>query len=156
LNILKQKPYHILLIIAAIITLLSIAVINPSAAIDIHTHDSYFIIAIQHIFWLVALVAICFWIMYFIFRKLIFSNNLTWIHVVVTSIALLILLLLVTGQIGNGFSGYCDINNFELNNILSQHYMLVLITGILLLAQLLFALNIFIGAFKFLSKKFSK
>ena len=58
--------------------------LKQSNTIDIHLHDTYFVIAHAHVFWLLAILSCFAWVVYLLTNKILFSNALTWVHIIIT------------------------------------------------------------------------
>jgi heme/copper-type cytochrome/quinol oxidase subunit 1 len=61
----KQKPYNLFLPAAALFLLASLFPLNQNSTFDLHLHDTYFIIAHTHFFWVLAIIALFMWVVYF-------------------------------------------------------------------------------------------
>lgn len=72
---LNQKPHFSII-------LLVIGFFFKGVAIDIQNHDSYYVIFINHIFWLLAFLSFAFWIFYSFVFKFLYSKKLIWLHVI--------------------------------------------------------------------------
>ncbi|MEO8769891.1 MAG: hypothetical protein ABI402_07395 [Ferruginibacter sp.] len=142
----KNKPYTTLLILACIFLLLSFFMTRQS--LDIHLHDTYFIIGFKHIFWFFTLLTLVIWIMYKITNHFLFSKILTWIHIIITILALLTVVLdMLSGSnlLKPSARHYYDISNAT-SFKWDFKYNALFFSGIfaLLFAQLFYIIN-FIG-----------
>jgi heme/copper-type cytochrome/quinol oxidase subunit 1 len=123
--------------------------LNNDDVVDIHLHDTYFVIAHTHIFWLVAIVVLFIWVLYLLLNKTLYSKKLTWIHLGITILSIL----------GFGFTfyfsnsilnqkplKYYDFSNFESMELYdSSIKLLSLFMGIFLIGQIVFLLNFILG-----------
>ena len=75
----KRNPFHLLLLNAFFLFFVSLFI--PNKEIDIHFHDTYFILPIKYLIWFPTLVQFAFWIFYLTTKQYLFSNLLSWIHI---------------------------------------------------------------------------
>ncbi len=148
----KQQPYHLLLLAAIAFFLVSFFVVDKDSVTDLHVHDTYFVIAHKHIFWLFAIILLVIWIFYLPVNKLLYSKVLTWIHVVITILtSSLLLFLLFTGDDTANLASrrYYDFSNWNSTFIPGGYAKAIAITtGILLCGQIFFFINLFAGLLK--------
>ncbi|WP_089829228.1 hypothetical protein [Chitinophaga filiformis] len=52
--------------------------------IDIHLHDTYYVIPVPLIFWAFTLFLLLFWVSYHLTFRLLFNNGLIWLHIIST------------------------------------------------------------------------
>jgi heme/copper-type cytochrome/quinol oxidase subunit 1 len=150
---LKTKPYHFLLVAGIAFILLYLLFFSNTSTIDIHLHDTYFIIAFKHICALFAIVAFGFWLLYICTKKLMHSQALVWVHVSIVVVTLFTAAItLYFMQYKNGMArSYNDFSNLNspLNSVQVQ------ILGIALLAffcgQMFYVVNLFRGVLRLLS-----
>jgi len=132
--------------------LTSFLVFNKSNLIDIHLHDTYFVIAHTHIFWLLAIVAFVVWTIYLLTNKILYSNALTWTHVIITTLTLG--LFASTLFFGERFSNptprrYYDYSTWNSLDLYSTHAKTFAITiFVLLFGQIIYVINLIAGLFK--------
>jgi heme/copper-type cytochrome/quinol oxidase subunit 1 len=147
-----QKPYHLLLITAGVFFLLSFFVMDQYRVTDLHLHDTYFVIAHTHIFWLAAMLLMLIWVLYLLAGKLQWSKMLTWVHVIITVLAFGFWVFLITcghRMIGEQPRRYYDFSNWNSSAMPDHHVKtLAVVTGILLCVQLVFFINFLGGLFK--------
>jgi len=79
------------LIILSILFWLLAPIINGNMALDIHMHDTYVIVAHQHIWFVGGSILAFFAMIYFIFRKCLKSRRFNWIHIISTNLLLMFL-----------------------------------------------------------------
>ncbi len=146
---LKNKPYNVLLIAAIALFLSSFFISNN--VLDIHLHDTYFIIAKKYIFWMLAFVSTIIWAIYKLTDKLLYSKSLIWIHAIATilTIALILLYLHSENQITTARK-YYDFSSWELNTFFDDKFIFWLkaLLGITILCQLVFFINLILGVIK--------
>jgi hypothetical protein len=95
---LLRKPYQLLLYLAIILLLVSF--VAGKEPIDIHLHDTYIIIGIQHVYIVLALFSFLFWGLYILLHPLLPLKILTWIDVTGTVLAIIYLLVSLSNKIG--------------------------------------------------------
>lgn len=126
----KKQPYNLLLLTAILILIASFFVHNQ--ALDMHLHDTYFIISLSHLFWTIILFLLLFWILYLLTRHILFSKLLIWVHVLLLVLTSLSLMAILFYSIHQGIAGsprrYYDFSNWE-----ATEQIPVLITGIVML-----------------------
>ena len=148
----KQKPYHLLLLTALAFLLISFFILKDNNAIDIHLHDTYFVIAHTHVFWLLAILCLFVWILYVITNKILFSKALTWVHVIFTILAMII--FVSDFYFANIFSNikprrYYDFSSWVSFRHASEFVKAIGIALILFLSgQIIFVINFIAGIFK--------
>lgn len=84
-----SQPYKLLLITAILLIFLSFFVLRKT--LDIHLHETYFVIALNIICWILAAALLVFSLVYWLASHTLLSPFLTWTHVILT----LILVVLV-------------------------------------------------------------
>lgn|GEM_PF-689136 len=148
----KQRPYHLLLLTGLLLFLTSFLVLHESGAIDIYLHDTYFVIAHNHILWLLTILALFVWILYLLTVKILYSKALTWIHIIATILTILLLTLALF--IGDNFMNptprrYYDYSNWNsLGNYTTFAKAISTIIFVLLLGQFVFVINLVAGFVK--------
>jgi len=133
------RPYNILGLFGVLLTIMSLLV---SSTIDIHFHDTYYIIGFKDFFWLFGLIFLFFAIIYRISRKILLSKYLTWLHIIITLLSFITLVVLV--MLGDNPSRryidtdpWSNFNKFNgISNIISWT-MIVFLAG-----QIVFVVNI--------------
>jgi heme/copper-type cytochrome/quinol oxidase subunit 1 len=120
--------------------------------VDIHLHDTYYVIANVHIYWTIALFLLLEWAIYSVAEKFLWTRYLTWLHIVVT-VAII---------------GYCFTPTFQqyilpLDEPVSyqqveafyheQYKRIILLASLMTGAQLLFMINFFGGAIVQITKR---
>lgn len=148
----RAHPYNLLLL-TAILLFIFFLFINENQTLDVHLPDTYFVIAGTHFFWLFALLLSVLWIAYRIFKKILFSLKLTWIHVlisVMTTILLLLFLFIGNYSLNLRPGSYTDSSSWNTYHENFTQKMRTISYGILVLlvAQMVFVANLIIGLFK--------
>ena len=147
---LKQRPYSLLLFTS--ILLFIGGFISNNIAIDIHIHDSYFIFSRQFLIWFTASILLTFYLLYLGTHQMLYSSKITWLHIflsVAKAVFVFALPYFYTSSTGTGAgSNYVDYANFsEISLIGSSNNMIVNAISCLIIFQLLYFINFFIGFF---------
>jgi len=147
----KSRPYNLFLLAGIIFVVSSLFTINQNKTVDIHLHDTYYIIGRTHILWLLTFLAFFVWALYILTNRFLLSKALTWAHVIIT---LLTLLLLETFFFGFNFTDhptrrYLDYSNWNSFDVYAQYSKTIVIIVIaLVLGQVVFVVNFIGGLFK--------
>ena len=88
---LKSRPYNLLLIATILLLVASLFVLNET--LDIHLHDTYYIIPTAYALWAIVLFLILLWIIYLVTNRWLFSKSLVWLHVVISTAASLFIVI---------------------------------------------------------------
>ena len=133
----KSKPPYILLFIVGV-ALLLISIFPNDRTIDIHLHDTVFIIAAQQIQIGLGTLRLFLWIVYSLLQKFFLFKILIWIHIVITVLFLIFLVIVPYTESSDSPRQYND-----------AHYFFVKFTTafsfVWLVTQLLFIFNILAG-----------
>jgi len=146
----KLKSYDLLFVTALILFLASFLL--PEAPMDIHLHDTYYVITIQFIFWILSLISLLVWVIYKLTARFLFSNFLTWLHILVTLLSVIVFIaLLFTAS--NLYSPtprkYYDYSNWDsMNDLNTYSRNLTILLFILVAAQVLYVINFLGGLVK--------
>jgi cytochrome c oxidase subunit I len=137
---------------AFIFILTSFCILKQSNSVDIHLHDTYFVIAYTHIFWLLAVLAFFVWTLYLLTNKILYSRALTWTHVIMTILTLLIFALtLFFGDIfmnptPRRYYDYSSWNSFDNYTTFTKAIGITIFVS--LFGQFIFVINFIAGLFK--------
>ena len=143
-----QRPYHLLLFTGLALILISFFV-APNKVVDFHVHDTKYVIAHLHIFWLLAFIVWLLWFLYLMLHKFLHSKTMTWIHVIVTLLTVIFLMILL----GNNLfypqpRRYLDLNDWHSFDRYDRHLGLIGYCIVaMLLGQVIFIINLIIGVF---------
>ncbi|WP_143306025.1 hypothetical protein [Chitinophaga vietnamensis] len=133
-----MKPYT-LLWLAAIPVAILFWIFVPDT-VDIHLSDTYYVTERGLVLAALLLYLLLFWCLYRLTRNWLWSNSLSWIHVVATVIACFTFTIAITGWNNEPPRSYVNVN---------ADTVLLTIRGIvfslLILAQLLFPVNLLLG-----------
>jgi heme/copper-type cytochrome/quinol oxidase subunit 1 len=72
----KEKPYHLLLVLILLLVITPLLFLNADNVVDIHLHDTYFVVAHTHIFWLIGIIVFFIWILYLLTNKVFIQKKL--------------------------------------------------------------------------------
>jgi hypothetical protein len=86
----SNQPFHLFLVTA--ILLLVFSFFTWGQSIDIHLHDTYFVISTIFFIWALGIVFFLVWTIYKLTSKVLWKRFLTWFHVLVTIFILIVLL----------------------------------------------------------------
>lgn len=127
----------LLIILAAFFT-------NGSSVLDIHLHDTYYIVAHQQLIYLFAILSLALWALHWFCRRLLFLRWLNWLHVLLSFVSLWVLTVALLTNVHE----YTDTanSNFEAMQQLQEAVAIVVL--LLLLAQLIFVTHILPGLFR--------
>ena len=132
LNI-KEKP-HGLLLLTAIVFLLAL-VLPPLAQIDFQDKTIFSVTLIIFV-WIIPLLLISFWLLYLLTKKFLYSTTVTWIHVLLTVSATILIVIVMY----IGINPTASIDRQELIGNIMQMLFIVFVLG-----QILFPANVLIG-----------
>lgn len=137
----KFKAYYLLFITSLILLMLGFLV--GEETFDINIHDTYFVIANSHLYWLFSSLLFITFIFYFLLNitKIKLNKIISKIHIFGTII--LIVLLIFPYTLFSNPNEFPLFDSFEYINI-----VLTISFLILLFLQLLFIINIFVSLIK--------
>jgi heme/copper-type cytochrome/quinol oxidase subunit 1 len=147
---LRSQPYLLLVLMALILFLVSM--ISNNSALDFTYRDKYFVIAHDNICLVMAGIFLLMALLYFICGRVLLSKALTWIHVLLSFLAMSLLLIL-------------QLQFFGMEGIPRRYYAItavdairplyVWITGcaiVFVIGQLILIFNLFAGLVKYFFK----
>ena len=152
----KQKPYNLLLLTGLILVLTSFF-LKQNNSVDIHLHDTYFVIGHTHVFWFLAITAIFVWTLYLLTNKILYSKALIWTHIIITILTLLLFALSLS--FGDSFMNSTPRRNYNYSNWNSfDNYTaftkaIGISISILLFGQVIYVINLIGGLIKRLTNR---
>ena len=158
-----NRFYNILLVFGFIFVLISFVPFKEQS-LDIHLHNTYYIIADRHILLIFALILWIIWGMYKLLNRLLYSEILTRIHVVTSVLLFLINTILLfnnftSSVVNNGaprryndYSGWSSVKNM-LDLYGTETKILLLASLLLIIGQLIFPINLTLGMIRKFTRK---
>ena len=89
---LKNKPYNLFLLFSILFTVTGFFFYNR--IIDIHLHDTYFVLQHAFLFWWGVAIFLFLWGICWATKQILYSNKLLWMHVVFTIAAVSMICML--------------------------------------------------------------
>ena len=154
----RFKPYYLFAVAAAILFIVGMFI--PQSTMDIHLHDTYFVFSSRFFFWFLSILLLGYFLLYLATDTMLYSKKLTWIHVVITVVYIIIFILYSRSfsnnvgmprryyDYGNGFNAYFHFQQ--------EARTLRLTTLTFILAQLLYVINLLAGIIKAVSIRHNK
>lgn len=147
----NRAPHHPFLL-ATLVLFITSFLVDPRNTVDIHLHDTMFVISHSSIFVFFASICGILWILYLITASILPSRALTILHVFVTLSTMTLFLILVSPSLANFDTHegkYLDKSTwasfgYPNRQIIMITYSIIIFT----LAQVLFLINILIGIFR--------
>ncbi|RFM35422.1 hypothetical protein [Chitinophaga silvisoli] len=130
---LLARPYHLFLLIAIVLFVVSFFHFNTS--LDIHLHDTYYIIAIRTLYQGFAIIFWLLWTIYHFTYRFLYGNILIWSHLILTLIFIPIFTIIANYQflVFDDFSRYMVVVRLAAGTIIAGQctYPINLITGLI-------------------------
>jgi len=132
----KERPYGLLLFTAIAISLAF--VFPPIANIDFQ-EITMFSIPLAIMAWIIPMLLLSLWLLYLLTRRFLYSMTITWIHVLITVLATILIVTIL----------YIGLNPSQLKN---NRYELIgnaiqILFVILVFGQLTYLANVLLGLF---------
>ena len=148
-----KHPHHLLFL--AVIPFLVIFFIWNDVTLDLHFHDTYFIIPARVLVLAPVTYLLIIWSVYLATLKVLFSKKLIWIHVIfaillsclVFAFPYLIHTNLLTGDRPRRYYDFNEWNNYPFRSALPSLLFRIFFL-LLLLGQLLLPINLVMGLYK--------
>jgi cytochrome c oxidase subunit 1 len=149
------KPYDLLLITSVLLLITSFFPLQST--LDLHLHDTYFVIAVSHITWVLSLFLFLMWGIYRLLSEVLFSRVMTWLHVLLTVIPLVIIMIIIIRQSLSIPAGmprrYVDYNWSAFESFQRYNTFISVIAMVCILCQPVIILNVALGVIVWLRKK---
>lgn len=139
-----KLPYSALLFTGIIFLFMSL--FKSESTLDIHLHDTYYVISRQSIYRFFAAVYILYWLLYFCTIRLLHSKMLTWIHVILT--LLFAILLAITPFWLNEPQRPVGDNYINAADQFNRERIIAIILLIITFGQLVYVGNLITGVVK--------
>lgn len=140
-----------MLLLTGLVLVLTSFFMNQNRTFDIYIHDTYYVINQGHVFLFLAFIISVLWALYLVARKILYSKSLTWIHVIITLVTLLLLFFLLnfgSNILNPSSKRYLDANNQTFNMDEQYTGWIAYIIIALILGQVTFIVNLIIGIVK--------
>ena len=148
----KTRPYNLLPWTGLIFTIIALLVIKKGSIIDIHLHDTYFVLEEKHIFFFFTILLLFIWTIYFFTKRFLLSAILTWTHVIVTILTFILIaqIFYLGHSLPNSPRYYNDFSNGNFYNPFDTKYRkaIGIIVYILMFGQFIYIINLLGGIFK--------
>ena len=101
----RERPFNLLLMAALFILVTSFFVSGQT--LNIHLHDTYYIIETALLFRVVVVLLLIFWLLHLLTRRLLFSGFLVWVQVILimASSVLLVSITVYSNSYNKGLAG---------------------------------------------------
>ena len=146
----KARPYNLFLLTGLVLILISF--FTTTQTLDLHLHDTYFVISLTYIFGLLAIASLILWGIYLLTFRFLFSKKLTWTHIIITILTVIVFgtIVLIGDKLATPTTGpYYDFSTWESYGRYRQYSTaLVFVLGLLLLGQFIYVLNLILGVLK--------
>lgn len=147
-DMLKRMPF-VLLLVTAVFLFVAGLFTRSKDWIDIHLYDTVFVIAQRHVLGIAAFFLFLLWLMNMATHRILFSNKLTWFHILATLVILVFVLWFASARQDSPPLRYIAGPSEQLVSGV-QDVNAVILCGIaaLTVVQLVFIANILIGLYK--------
>ena len=126
----RTQPYHFFLLL--IIVFGCLAIFSGDRTIDIHLHDTYYVIAFTHFYLASAIILATIWLLSVAFRKIFLSAFLSWVHVIAI-IAFFAYVFYYLWQQHNSPRSYIDVSAWQRDALIQRIAVFSFLTGLLAL-----------------------
>lgn len=145
-------PYRLLVFTSLMLAFISM--LFSGETVDIHLHDTYYIISIAQIFKVLSFLLLLLWLLYKLTSKLLLSRLLSRAHIILTIITLVLItvipfwygMIYTRGKVAGRL-------NYEQFNIANSAITLLIL--VLVAEQIIFFTNLFGGLLKKIKKRHS-
>ena len=142
----KKRPYHLFLP-AAVLTLVT-SLFFKGDMLDVHLHDTYFVVSLSFIYWFFIALLLILWALYFLTSSVSYSFMLVRISTFTSILCVAVLLFLLSKDLQLSptplhhyyFGTWERYTLFDINA-----YFFLTVVLVFLVAQLCFLINVVIG-----------
>ena len=99
-----RHPYLLFVLMAPIFLLIS--VFTRNRIVDIHTHDTMYVVSVAYIIWFLIILLSIGWTLYHLLEKVLLSKHLTWFHVISTIAFFIFCIVIALRSDGTPPTGY--------------------------------------------------
>jgi hypothetical protein len=145
-----MKQFYILYVIPGILGLFLFIVsfFTNNQTVDIHIHDTYFVIAQSYFLAIVGLLLLFIWMLYAITKRILWKKSLSVIHIFLSLLFLLFLATLpLWYHIPTIKASFDEAMWREFRNFQKLNTLIVLVIFSFILVQLIYFVNLFTGCY---------
>ncbi|MFT4016544.1 MAG: hypothetical protein QM668_06250 [Agriterribacter sp.] len=142
--LLTRKPYHLLLVLAVLLAVVSLAGANNSKTVDVHLRDTYYVLDIVFIMRAITMLLLLLWLLYIFTFESLFSVGLAWMHICLT----ITLSLTISGLLLWKANNYVVSVDMMHINIRRTTLVVQIFIALMLLTQLIYFINLLAGILK--------
>jgi heme/copper-type cytochrome/quinol oxidase subunit 1 len=143
---LQKRPFEIFALMAVLLFITSF--VPSSKSVDINLMDTYFVVSINWLFKPLATGLLVIWLIYIFTNSMLLSLKLTWVHIIMSTVAIAILLIAITFNMPYSTAPTRYYAFVEPESAKNWNFMYAALFTILFVAQLVFVVNILGGIFK--------
>jgi hypothetical protein len=139
---------HFLFLLTALVLLIA-SYFMRGQSVDLHIHDTYFVISLNYFIWTISIIFVLLWGLYTWTEQILWTKKLTWFHVLAT---LMVFVALATTGIWHDMfippvkSDTTSFQNF-LQNQKRDQIIAYLISATCITGQLAYLVNLIVGLF---------
>ena len=142
----EKRPFELFALMAVLLFIASLA---PSAkSIDVNLLDTYYVVSINWLFKPLAMVLCVIWLIYIFTNSMLLSLKLTWVHTIMSVIAIVVLVSALTFNIPYSTAPARYYAFAEPESIINWKTMYAGVVIMLFIAQLIFIVNVLGGLLK--------
>jgi hypothetical protein len=143
----KSQPYILFFYAAILLILVSFLLKNQT--VYFHLHDTYYVIGKKDVLLVFALIVSILWILYLLFRIILYSVMMTWIHVMVSLVAVVIIIVFISIHKYYDLSGIIKYRGRPYIREYNSNVQILTYSAILLfVVQIVFLINLMAGLIK--------
>ncbi len=145
-----MKQFHFLYVIPGIsgLFLFIFSFFINNQTVDIHIHDTYFVIARSHFFAVIGIFLLFIWMLYAITKRILWKKSLSAIHISLSSLFLIFLATLPLWHHIPATKASLDETTWrEFRNFQKTNNLIVLVILSFIIVQLFYLVNLFTGCY---------